>query len=150
MPTIAHGLDGLRKLAGADLGASDWLTVTQDRVNKFADATDDHQWIHVDTERARTGPFGAAIAHGYLTLGLVIPLWTQILQMESVGVAVNYGLNRVRLPAPVPVGSQVRLHARVSAVEDVADAVQLTVDLTVEIQGGDKPAFVAEALYRYR
>jgi acyl dehydratase len=127
-----------------------WLTVTQDRVNTFADATDDHQWIHVDTERARTGPFGATIAHGYLTLGLVIPLWTQILQMEGVGVAVNYGLNRVRLPAPVPVGSQVRLHARVSAVEDVADAVQLTVDLTFEIQGGDKPALVAEALYRYR
>ena len=150
MPTVAHGLDGLRKLAGADLGASDWLTVTQDRVNKFADATDDHQWIHVDTERARTGPFGAAIAHGYLTLGLVIPLWTQILQMDGVVVAVNYGLNRLRLPAPVPVGSQVRLHARVSAVEDVADAVQLTVDLTVEIQGGDKPALVAEALYRYR
>jgi len=150
VPTVAHGLDGLRKLAGADLGASDWLTVTQDRVNKFADATDDHQWIHVDTERARTGPFGAAIAHGYLTLGLVIPLWTQILQMDGVVVAVNYGLNRLRLPAPVPVGSQVRLHARVSAVEDVADAVQLTVDLTVEIQGGDKPALVAEALYRYR
>ena len=150
MPTVAHGLDGLRKLAGADLGASDWLTVTQDRVNKFADATDDHQWIHVDTERARTGPFGATIAHGYLTLGLVIPLWTQILQMDGVVVAVNYGLNRLRLPAPVPVGSQVRLHARVSAVEDVADAVQLTVDLTVEIQGGDKPALVAEALYRYR
>jgi acyl dehydratase len=150
VPTVAHGLDGLRKLAGADLGASDWLTVTQDRVNKFADATDDHQWIHVDTERARTGPFGATIAHGYLTLGLVIPLWTQILQMDGVVVAVNYGLNRLRLPAPVPVGSQVRLHARVSAVEDVADAVQLTVDLTVEIQGGDKPALVAEALYRYR
>jgi acyl dehydratase len=150
VPTVAHGLDGLRKLAGADLGASDWLTVTQDRVNKFADATDDHQWIHVDTERARTGPFGATIAHGYLTLGLVIPLWTQILQMEGVAVAVNYGLNRVRLPAPVPVGSQVRLHARVSAVKDVADAVQLTVDFTVEIQGGDKPALVAEALYRYR
>ena len=150
MPTIAHGLDGLRKLAGADLGASDWLTVTQDRVNTFADATDDHQWIHVDTERARTGPFGATIAHGYLTLSLMIPLWTQILQMEGVAVAVNYGLNRVRLPAPVPVGSQVRLHARVSAVEDVAGAVQLTVDFTVEIQGGDKPALVAEALYRYR
>jgi acyl dehydratase len=150
VPTIAHGLDGLRKLAGADLGASDWLTVTQDRVNTFADATNDHQWIHVDPERARTGPFGATIAHGYLTLALVIPLWTQILQMEGVEVAVNYGLNRVRLPAPVPVGSQVRLHARVRAVEDVADAVQLTVDLTVEIQGGDKPALVAEALYRYR
>jgi acyl dehydratase len=150
MPTIAHGLDGLRKLAGTDLGASDWLTVTQERVNTFADATDDHQWIHVDTERARTGPFGATVAHGYLTLGLVIPLWTQILQIEDVELAVNYGLNRVRLPAPVPVGSQVRLHARVIAVEDVADAVQLTVELTVEIQGGDKPALVAEALYRYR
>jgi acyl dehydratase len=147
--TVVHGLDALRKLAGTDLGASDWLEVTQDRVDTFADATGDHQWIHVDPERARTGPFGGTIAHGYLTLALVIPLWTQILRIEGIGMSVNYGLNRVRFPAPVPVGSQVRLHARVAAADDVRDGVQLTVDLTVEVRGADKPALVAEALYRY-
>jgi acyl dehydratase len=147
--TVAHGLDGLRKLAGADLGPSDWLEVTQERVNTFADATDDHQWIHVDVERARSGPFGGTIAHGYLTLALLIPLWTQILRIEGLGMAVNYGLNRVRFPAPVPVGSQVRLHARVTAVDEVRDGVQLTVEFSLEVRGTDKPAVVAEALYRY-
>lgn len=149
MPTVAKGLDALRKLAGADLGASDWLEISQDRVNTFADATDDHQWIHVDVVRAATGPFGRTIAHGYLTLALIIPLWTQILRIEGIGLAVNYGLNRVRFPAPVPVGSQVRLHARVGSVEEVGNGVQLAVEFTVEVRGGDKPAAVAEALYRY-
>jgi acyl dehydratase len=147
--TVAHGLDGLRKLAGADLGASDWVEITQERVNTFADATDDHQWIHVDVERARSGPFGGTIAHGYLTLALLIPLWTQILRIQDIGMAVNYGLNRLRFPAPVPVGSQVRLHARVIAVDEVRDGVQLTVEFSVEVRGADKPAVVAEALYRY-
>jgi acyl dehydratase len=146
---VAHGLDGLRKLTGTDLGPSDWLEITQDRVDTFADATDDHQWIHVDVPRAQSGPFGGTIAHGYLTLALLIPLWTQILRIESIGMAVNYGLNRVRFPAPVPVGSQVRLHARVAGVDEVRDGVQLTVEFTVEIRGADKPAVVAEALYRY-
>jgi acyl dehydratase len=149
MPTVAHGLDGIRKLAGADLGASEWLEITQDRVDTFADATGDHQWIHVDVARARTGPFGGTIAHGYLTLALVIPLWTQILRIEGIGLALNYGLNRLRFPAPVPVGSHVRLHARVVAVEEVRDGVQLTVEFTVEVRDSDKPALVAEALYRY-
>ena len=149
MPTVANGLDELRQLAATDLGASDWLPITQDRVNTFADATDDRQWIHVDVERARSGPFGGTVAHGYLTLALAIPLWTQILQIGGIGMAVNYGLNRVRFPAPVHVGSQVRLHARVAAVEEIRDGVQLTVDLTVEIRDGDKPAAVAQALYRY-
>jgi acyl dehydratase len=147
--TVVHGLDGLRALAGADLGPSDWLEITQDRVGTFADATDDHQWIHVDVTRAATGPFGRTIAHGYLTLALVIPLWTQILRIESIGLAVNYGLNRVRFPAPVPVGSHVRLHARVASVDDVREGVQLTVEFTVEVRGSDKPALVAETLYRY-
>jgi acyl dehydratase len=147
--TVAHGLDGLRKLAGADLGPSDWLEITQERVNTFADATGDHQWIHVDVERARSGPFGGTIAHGYLTLALLIPLWTQILRIEDIGMAVNYGLNRLRFPAPVPVGSQVRLHARVIAVDEVRDGVQLTVGFSVEARGVDKPAVVAEAVYRY-
>jgi len=116
----------------------------------FADATGDHQWIHVDPERARSGPFGQTIAHGYLTLALLIPLWTEILVIENIRVAVNYGLNRVRFPAPVPVGSAVRLRARVDAVEEVRDGVQLTVDFTVEVRGADKPAVVAQAVYRYQ
>jgi acyl dehydratase len=149
VPTVARGLDGLRKLAGTDFGPGDWLEITQERVNTFADATGDHQWIHVDPERARGGPFGGTIAHGYLTLALIIPLWTQLLRIEDVAMAVNYGLNRVRFPAPVPVGSQIRLHARVAAVEEVPGGVQLTVELTMELRGSDKPAVVAEALYRY-
>jgi acyl dehydratase len=149
VPTVAHGLDGLRKLAGTGLGPSDWLEITQERVNTFADATGDHQWIHVDPERARGGPFGGTIAHGYFTLALIIPLWTQILRIEGLTIAVNYGLNRVRLPAPVPVGSQIRLHAQVAAVEEVPGGMQLTVDFTMELRGSDKPAVVAEALYRY-
>ena len=146
---VATGLDELRKLAGADLGVSDWMDITQQRVDTFADATGDHQWIHVDVERASRGPFGGTIAHGYLTLALVIPLWTQILQIDGIEMAVNYGLNRVRFPAPVPVGSQVRLHARVTAVDDIGGGVQLTADFTVEIRGTDKPAAVAETVYRY-
>jgi len=146
---VAHGLDELRALAGTDLGPSTWLEIDQDRVNAFADATGDHQWIHVDPERARTGPFGGTIAHGYLSLALVIPLWTGLLEIEGIGVAINYGLNRLRFPAPVPVGSAIRLHARVASAEDVRDGVQLTVEFTVEIRGAEKPALVAEAIYRY-
>jgi acyl dehydratase len=149
MPTVAKGLDELRELAGADLGHSAWLEITQERVDTFAAATGDHQWIHVDPERARTGPFGGTIAHGYLTLGLVIPLWGEILRVEGITMAVNYGLNRLRFPSPVPVGSRIRLHARVLGADEVADGVQLTVVLTVEREGGEKPAAVAEAIFRY-
>jgi acyl dehydratase len=149
MPTQVSGLDELKSLPGVDLGASGWLEIGQQRVDTFADATGDHQWIHVDVERARTGPFGGTIAHGYLTLGLVIPLWEEILQVGGVSMGINYGLNRLRFPAPVPVGSKVRLHARVLSAEDVPRGVQLTVALSVEVQGGDKPAAVAEAVYRY-
>ena len=150
MPTAVNGIDQLSGLAGADLGTSGWLEITQDRVDTFAAATGDRQWIHVDVERARTGPFGGTIAHGYLTLALVIPLWSEILRVEGIGMALNYGLNRLRFPAPVPVGSRVRLHARVASVEEVAGGgAQLTVELTVEVEGGSKPAAVAEAVYRY-
>lgn len=149
MTHVAHGLDELRALAGTDLGPSTWHEIDQDRVNAFADATSDHQWIHVDPERARSGPFGGTIAHGYLSLALVIPLWTELLEIDGIGMAVNYGLNRLRFPAPVPVGSAVRLRAHVASVEDVRDGVQLTVEFTVEIRGAEKPALVAEAIYRY-
>jgi len=145
-----NGLDELKALAGQDLGVSEWLEITQERVNTFADATDDHQWIHVDPEKAKAGPFGGPIAHGYLTLSLVIPLWTKLLTIEGIGMAVNYGLNKVRFPAPVPVGSRIRLAARVAEARAVAgDGVEIVADLTVEIDGGAKPAAVAQAVYRY-
>ena len=150
MTTTVSGLAELAALTGRDLGASDWLSIEQDRVDRFADATGDHQWIHVDPERAKAGPFGTTIAHGYLTLSLVIPLWTELLTIEGIGMAVNYGLNKVRFPAPVPVGSRIRLAARVAEARAVAgDGVEIVADLTVEIDGGSKPAAVAQAVYRY-
>jgi acyl dehydratase len=150
MSTTIDGIAGLKTRAGDHLGVSDWLEITQDRVDRFADATDDHQWIHVDVERAKTGPFGGTIAHGYLTLSLLIPLWTEIAAIENIGMAVNYGLNKVRFPSPVPVGAKIRLSAKLASVEDVAgNGVQATVEFTVEREGGDKPAVVAEAVYRY-
>jgi acyl dehydratase len=150
MTTTVTGLAELVGLAGRDLGTSGWLEVTQDRIDRFADATGDHQWIHVDPERARAGPFGTTIAHGYLSLSLLIPLWTELLRIEGIGMAVNYGLNRVRFPAPVPVGSRIRLAATVAEARPVAvDGVEIVADFTVEVDGGGKPAVVAQAVYRY-
>ncbi|WP_030247768.1 MaoC family dehydratase [Streptomyces sp. NRRL S-350] len=149
MPRTVHGLADLLTLGGADLGHSRWLEITQDRVNTFADATDDHQWIHVDPERAARGPFGAPIAHGYLTLSLLIPLWTELLQVEDVGMAVNYGLNKVRFPSPVRVGAKIRAHGAIASVAEVKGGAEVTVDLTVEIDGETKPAVVAQAVYRF-
>jgi acyl dehydratase len=150
MPRTANGLDELRALAGADLGSTDWLEIAQDRVDAFADATDDHQWIHVDPERAATGPFGGTIAHGYLTLSLIIPLFNQLLTISGTSMSLNYGLERVRFPSPVPVGAKIRLHAVVGSVEPVAgNGVQMQVAFTVEIDGSNKPACVAQAVYRH-
>lgn len=152
MPTTTvKGIDEIRKLAGQDLGHSEWLEITQDRIQTFADATGDQQWIHVDVERASNGPFGAPIAHGYLTLSLVMPLWTGLLVIEGIDMAVNYGLNKVRFPAPVPVGSRIRLAARVTEVTDVPGGVQLAADFTVEREGEgeQKPACVAQVVHRY-
>jgi acyl dehydratase len=143
-----NGLDELKALAGKDLGHSSWLEITQERVNLFADATGDHQWIHVDVERAAAGPFGGPIAHGYLTLSLVIPLFGEILKVEGVRMGVNYGLEKVRFPHPVPVGSKIRLGVRVVSVDDVPGGTQSTFDFTVEIDGVDKPACVARTVYR--
>jgi len=145
-----HGLDEIKALEGRDLGHSDWLEITQDRVNAFADATGDHQWIHVDVERAAAGPFGGPIAHGYLTLSLVIPLFTELLEITGTTMSVNYGLEKVRFPSPVRVGSKIRLAAVVTEVTEVAgNGVQMVLDFTVEIDGGTKPACVARPVYRH-
>ncbi|MCX4785025.1 MULTISPECIES: MaoC family dehydratase [unclassified Streptomyces] len=149
MPLTVNGIDEIKAQAGADLGHSGWLEILQPRVNTFADATGDHQWIHTDVERAKDGPFGGTIAHGYLTLSLLIPLWSELLQVEGVSMAVNYGLNKVRFPSPVRVGAKVRAHGRIVSVEEVKGGVEVVVDLTVEIDGSEKPACVAQAVYRF-
>ena len=141
--------DLLELEAGTDLGESSWIEITQSDIDTFAEATRDHQWIHVDPERAAQGPFGSTIAHGYFTLALVIPLWSELLQVERVGMAVNYGLNRLRLPAPVPVGSRIRLAGKVASAREVSGGVEVVADLTMEIEGAEKPALVAEAVYRF-
>jgi acyl dehydratase len=151
MSTVVNGLEEITALAGADLGRTGWTEVTQERVNMFADATSDHQWIHVDKDRAAAGPFGGTIAHGYLTLSMVIPLFAELLEVTGISMGINYGVNKVRFPAPVPVGAKIRLAASVAAAEPVGDgtAVQLTADFVVELDGGTKPACVAQAIYRY-
>jgi acyl dehydratase len=139
----------LPSLKGQQLGVSEWFEVTQERVNTFADATDDHQWIHVDPERATAeSPFGGPIGHGFLTLSLFVPMWSQVLQVTDITMGVNYGLNKVRFPAPVPVGSRVRLSATLLDVEEVKGGLQLTVSGVVEREGSDKPVCVLESLTR--
>ena len=146
---IVQTLDDLTPLVGTELGVSDWLEITQERIDTFADATDDHQWIHVDPARAKEGQFGTTIAHGYLTLSLIIPLWTQLLDVREVRNKPNYGLNKVRFPSPVPVGSKVRVRASLASVEEVSGGVQLTLDAVVECDSGEKPACVAQPVFRF-
>jgi len=139
----------LPSLKGTELGTSEWFEVTQDRVNTFADATDDHQWIHVDVERANAeSPFGGPIGHGYLTLSLLIPMWTQVLTVSDQTMGVNYGLNKVRFPAPVPVGSRIRLVATLKDVEEIKGGVQMTVGAVIEREGAEKPVCIAEPVFR--
>ena len=135
--------------AGSQLGPSDWLEITQDRVNLFADATDDHQWIHVDPERAADGPFGGTIAHGLLTLSLLPHFTHQLYRIDDVKLGVNYGYNKVRFITPVKVGASVRAFAHISKVDQLGGAAQATVTVTVEIEGSDKPAAVAESIVRF-
>jgi acyl dehydratase len=149
MTTSVETLNDLTSYVGKELGASSWVDVDQDRINAFADATDDHQWIHVDAERAKDGPFGGTIAHGYLTLSLLIPMWTDILEVGDVRTMVNYGLNKVRFPSPVPSGSKIRARATLASLEAIPGGAQLAVDVLVERQGGDKPACVAQLVLRY-
>jgi acyl dehydratase len=141
--------DQLADLAGTDLGHAEYRVITQDQVNLFADAADDHQWIHVDPERANAGPYGAPIVHGYLSLSLTIPFWTELLDVKGVSTKINYGLDRVRFLTPVKVGSRVRMHASVAEVLQIPGGYQIAVDQTIEIEGVSKPAAVARGLYRF-
>ena len=147
--TVINGLDDLKGRVGQELGVSDWLEVTQAAIDAFADATGDHQWIHVDPERAAGGPFGGTIAHGYLTLSLLIPLFSDLLEITGVRMSVNYGLEKVRFPSPVPAGGKIRLAGKVAEVTDIDDGVQMVLDFTIELDGSAKPACVARAVYRH-
>jgi acyl dehydratase len=150
MPTVFETPRQLLAAVGKPLGTSAWLSVTQDRIDGFADATGDHQWIHVDAERAKAGPFGKTIAHGYLTLSLVNAFLPEIVEVRGVAMGVNYGCDKVRFPAPVPVGSRIRGVGQLVAAEEVkGGAVQATVRVTVEIEGSERPACVVDTISRY-
>ncbi|MFE5732678.1 MaoC family dehydratase [Streptomyces sp. NPDC056528] len=148
-PRIFTSAEELRAGVGEQLGYSDWLEVDQKRIDLFAEATGDHQWIHVDPERAAAGPFGTTIAHGYLTLSLLPVFVPQVLAVEGVRMGINYGTEKVRFPAPVPVGSRLRATAVLARVEEVAGGVQVTAAVTVEREGSEKPVCVAESVSRY-
>ncbi len=147
--TTLNGPDDVRANVGKHLGYSEWITVDQDRVNLFADATGDHQWIHVDVERAASGPFGAPIAHGYLTLSLSNYFLPQIVEVQGFSAGVNYGVDKVRFPSPVKVGSRVRAGAELAAVSDVTGGLQTTIVITIEVEGSPKPACVIDSLSRW-
>jgi acyl dehydratase len=147
--TTVDGVEGVRAVVGQHLGYSDWVTITQGRVNRFADATGDHQWIHVDPERAaKESPFGGPIAHGYLTLSLLPLLLPQIIETTGFRMSVNYGTEKVRFPAPVPVGSRVRAGATLASATPFDGGVQLAMTVTVEVEGASKPSMVATTLSR--
>ena len=150
MPTVFASPAELLESAGRHLGSSDWLEITQERVDLFAEATGDHQWIHVDPERARSGPFGGTIAHGYLTLSLVNLFLPQIVEVRGISMGVNYGSDRLRFPAPVPVGSRIRGSAELVSAEEVkGGAVQAVSRVTVEVEGSERPACVVDTISRY-
>ncbi|RZK73529.1 MAG: MaoC family dehydratase [Rhodococcus sp. (in: high G+C Gram-positive bacteria)] len=143
---VFQGIDDVESAVGEHLGHSDWLEITQERVNVFADATGDHQWIHVDPERAAQGPFGAPIAHGYLTLSLLPTLGAELMRVDGVKLVINYGLNKVRFPQPVKVGAKVRAGGEIVSFEHTKQGAQVVVKFTIEIEGADKPACVAETV----
>jgi acyl dehydratase len=147
MRSFEH-LNDLQALVGEPIGDSDWITVDQQRIDLFAQATGDHQWIHVDPQRAAQGPFGTTIAHGFLTLSLLPELTASAIHIDDVRMGVNYGLNRVRFTAPVPVGSRLRGRFRLLAFEPIAGGAQLTIEATIEREGSDKPACIAESVTR--
>ncbi len=149
MTTVFDSPDALLDAVGADLGTSDWVTIEQDRIDGFADATGDHQWIHVDPEQAAAGPFGATIAHGYLTLALTNQFLPEIVRVDNVSMGINYGVNKVRFPQPVVVGSRVRGRAVLTGADEIAGGVQAVITITVEIDGSKKPACIVESVSRF-
>lgn len=149
MATEVNGIDGLKALEGTHLGYSGWTEITQEQVNTFADATGDHQWIHVDVEKAKAGPFGGPIAHGYLTLSLSPKLFPEIMSVSGITGAINYGCDKVRFLTPVPVGARVRLGAELTRVEDIPGGARVYMKFTTEIEGKDKPACISEVIFQY-
>ncbi len=149
MTTVFNTPADLNRAVDQHLGYSDWLTITQERINQFAEATGDHQWIHVDPVRAKDGPFGACIAHGYLTLSLVNLFLPQIVEVRGIRMGVNYGVDKVRFPAPVRVGARIRGGGELIRVEEVKGGVQATIRVTVEIEGGDRPGCVVDTISRF-
>jgi len=148
--TVLDGVEGLRGAVGSHLGYSEWLEVSQERVDQFAEATGDHQWIHVDPVRAAAeSPFGGTIAHGYLTLSLTNFFLPQIVEVTGFGMGINYGCGKIRFPTPVPVGARIRAGAQLTQVEDVRDGLQTTMLITVEVEGSDRPACVVDAMSRF-
>jgi acyl dehydratase len=141
-------LDSLKAAVGTEIGVSDWLTIDQKRVDTFADATDDHQWIHVDPDKAAAGPFGRTIAHGFLTLSLSVPLVNQATSVGGIRMGINYGLNKVRFITPVPVGGRIRAHVILDSVRDIPGGVQAERTVTIELEGAEKPACVAQSIVR--
>ena len=149
MTVIFKSIDELTASVGRDLGVTSWETIEQSRIDAFAEATGDHQWIHVDPERAREGPFGATIAHGYLTLSLSSLFLPQLMRVEISGMGINYGLDRVRFPAPVRVGSRIRGRGEILSVAPVTGGVQVVVRVTIEIEGSERPGCVADTISRF-
>jgi len=149
MTTTIDGIEGLKARVGDHLGYSEWKVVTQEQVNLFADATGDHQWIHVDIERAKAGPFGGPIAHGYLTLSLTPALLSEVMNVSGISMGVNYGIDKLRFPSPVPVGSKLRAGVQLASLEEVTGGAQVKLVVTYEVEGSSKPACVAEIIFRY-
>lgn len=148
-PLVIQGIDGLRERAGTALGVSEWVTIDQESVNTFAKLTGDEQWIHVDPERAKDGPFGSTVAHGFMTLGKSTGLLWNVAVVDNAGVILNYGLNKVRFPAPVKVGSRIRMHVSIAEVRDVSGGVEVVYHLEYETEGETKPPCVADLVFRY-
>jgi acyl dehydratase len=149
MTTTFDSPEALLGAVGTTLGPTDWITITQEQINAFADATLDNQWIHVDTERAKSGPFGAPIAHGYLTMSLASHFLADLVRVSNISMGINYGVDKVRFPSPVPVGSKLRGAGEIIDAKEVPGGVQATIRITIEREGGDKPAAIVEAIARY-
>ena len=149
MTTEFESPQALLAAVGSDLGRTDWVTITQDQINKFAEATLDNQWIHVDTERAKAGPFGGPIAHGYLTMSLSAHFLAELVHVSNISMGINYGVDKVRFPSPVPVDTRVRARGELLDAKEVPGGVQATVRVTIEREGGDKPAAIVDTISRY-